>query len=204
MNTEQEQPTEAASTAELGGKPTEPADLAWSQESETVELRRRDWRGVLLWAALVALLCSTVGAVLVFSSVLYRSQFSRPVQSPPTSAAVRPSAPPTTATVTVTPAAPVSPSTTQPAPSTVVPAPLSATDQQFLLSLRGAGISYPSADYAISHAHGVCDYMATHGGRAADGTAYVERTTGWYGLAAVEFSDYAKGNYCPQYLPGDY
>lgn len=94
--------------------------------------------------------------------------------------------------------------TALPAPSTVPssvvpPAPLSARDQQFLAVLQNMGLGYPSPDYAISHAHATCDYMAKHPHSDAAADNYVAATTVWAGLDAVKFADYSAVNYCPQY-----
>jgi uncharacterized protein DUF732 len=180
-----------------------PADLAWSDESATAERSSRDWRGYLRWAAVVALLCSTVVAVVWFSAMLYRQQWSRPAVStaPTTSATVaRPpfTVAPPAATVTVTPAPAPPVTVTAQAPA---PAQFSATDQLFLAALRGAGISIPTADaaeYAIVHAHAVCDYMAKHPHDDAAAANYVAATTIW-GRSAGEFAQYSAVNYCPQY-----
>ncbi len=101
--------------------PTRAAELAWSSEAETEELadRSRDWRGRLLWSALVALLCASVAVVVWFSMTLYR-QHERPVgTSPPPPAPVatppsvapRPAAPP-----------PIPPTSALPPPTTTTSA----------------------------------------------------------------------------------
>ena len=103
----------------------------------------------------------------------------------------------------VTPAPAPNTPTALPAPSMVPssvapPAPLSARDQQFLTVLQNMGLGYPSPDYAISHAHATCDYMAKHPHDAAAADNYVAATTVWTGVNAVMFKDYSAVNYCPQ------
>jgi hypothetical protein len=104
----------------------------------------------------------------------------------------------------VTPAPAPNMPTALPAPSMVPssvapPAPLSARDQQFLAVLQNMGLGYPSLDYAISHAHATCDYMAKHPHDAAAADNYVAATTVWTGANAVMFKDYSAVNYCPQF-----
>jgi Protein of unknown function (DUF732) len=198
------EPTNQPTTEAIETAAAVPTDLAWSRESETVELARRDWRGALRWAALVALLCSTVGAVVWFSLVLYHNhnQQQRPMAVLPTTTAVRPPAPPPPATVTVTPAPTVVPPTAQPAPSSVPSTPwLTAADQDFLSILRKMRVGYPSPDYAIAHAHQVCSFRLNHPHDDAAAANYVATTTVYSGVAATEFADYAAVAYCPNVLP---
>jgi hypothetical protein len=188
-----------------------PTDLAWSDESEGTERASRDWRGHLVWAALVALLCSTVGAVTWFSTVYYREQSHRPpVSMPNTNTAQKPTAP---ATVTVTPA-PAAP-TAQLAPSTVpssvapVQVQFSATDQQFLANLQRVGIGIgtgDAAEYAIEKAHAVCDHVASHPD-AVVGSMVLDdwiASTTIYGGNAGQFALYSAVSYCPQRVSPDY
>lgn len=202
MSTEDQPITEAASTEAVETSAAVPTDLAWSHESDTTELPRRDWRSALLWAALVALLCSMVGAVTWFSTVYYR-QSARPTV-PTTSAATRPPAPPTTATVTVIPAPAAVPPTNQPAPSTIAPA-LSATDQQFL-----EAIDAPSdqAQFLIEHAHAVCDHIASHPDAPLGSTIlddWIASTAGQTGrVDSATFAYASVTHYCPQRMPANF
>jgi hypothetical protein len=75
----------------------------------------------------------------------------------------------------------------------------SSTDQQFLTVLQNMGLGYPSPDYAISHAHATCDYMAEHPHDQAAVDNYVAATTIWTGVNAVMFKDYSAVSYCPQF-----
>jgi hypothetical protein len=184
------------------------AELAWSlddtQESDTP---KRQWRGHLLWAGLVTLLCAIVAVVTWFSITLYHQQSSRPMPSPASSAeapAPKPVPPPPTATVTVVPAPAPNTPTAQPAPtvvpSSVAPSLLSSTDRQFLAVLQNMGLGYPSPDYAIAHAHATCDYMAKRRITPASATDYVARTTIWVDeQSANMFANYSAVNYCPQF-----
>jgi serine/threonine-protein kinase len=175
-------------------------------------------RGRLVWAALAAVLCSTVVAVAWFSAMLYREQSARPVlpTAPTTTAAEKPTAAPPPVTVTVTPApSDISP-TAQPAPpvapSSVAPAPVqfSAADQKFLALLRGMGISIPTADaaeYAIEKGHAVCDHRASHpdavvGSMILDD--WIASTTIYGENNAGQFAYDSAVSYCPQYISPDY
>jgi serine/threonine-protein kinase len=174
-------------------------------------------RGRLVWAALVALLCSTVVAVAWFSAMLNREQSARPVlpTAPTTSAAQKPTAAAPPVTVTVTPAPSVISPTAQPAPtvapSSVAPAPaqFSAADQKFLALLQGMGISIPTADaaeYAIEKGHAVCDHRASHPD-AVVGSMILDdwiASTTIYGGNAGQFALYSAESYCPQYVSPDY
>jgi hypothetical protein len=88
--------------------PAQAAELAWSSEAETEELadRSREWRGRLLWLALVALLCASVAVVVWFSMTLYR-QHERPMTASPTSPA--PVVNPPSASARPAPPAPIPP-----------------------------------------------------------------------------------------------
>lgn len=178
-------PTEAVETSAAV-----PTDLAWSQE--TAELTgSRDWRGMLRWAALVALLCSTVGAVVWFSTVLYRHEQQRPMAVVPTRTAVRPSAPPTTATVTVATAAPSSSPTAQPAPSAVPPsvAPAPTTkkrahvflytteEDQTMLSFLGEYVAVTNPAKVINLAHEYCRLLTQ--GKSTDQATSDVQAEGW-------------------------
>jgi serine/threonine protein kinase, bacterial len=197
------------------GKPAKQGSPSDAEPPPTGATKKR--RGRLVWAALVALLCSTVVAVAWFSAMLYREQSARPVlpTAPTTSAAQKPTAATPPVTVTVTPAPSVIPPTAQPAPtvapSSVAPAPaqFSATDQKFLAVLQGAGISISTADaaeYAIEKAHAVCDHRASHPD-AVVGSMVLDdwiASTTIYGGNAGQFALYSAESYCPQYVSPDY
>jgi Protein of unknown function (DUF732) len=174
-------------------------------------------RGRLAWAALVALLCSTVVAVALFSATRYREQSARPAlpAAPTTGAAQKPTAVAPPVTVTVAPAPSVISPTAQPAPtvapSSVAPAPaqFSVTDQQFLTNLQRMGISIPTADaaeYAIEKAHAVCNHVASHPD-AVVGSMILDdwiASTTIYGSNAGQFALYSAESYCPQDVGPDY
>jgi hypothetical protein len=113
--------------------PTQVPDLAWSSESDTEELsdHGRGWRGRLLWAPLVALLCASVAVVVWFSITLYRQH--HPVAAPPT-APPPVAAPPVPAepspVAPIAPPSPVAPPTAAPAPPPPTAAQSNITPQQ--------------------------------------------------------------------------
>jgi LppP/LprE lipoprotein len=95
--------TEMADTvAAPGGKRSAPEDLAWSLDTQESEAPDREWRGHLLWAGLVALLCGIVAVVTWFSITLYHQKSSRPMPPSPTSSTVasasKPALPPISTT----------------------------------------------------------------------------------------------------------
>jgi serine/threonine protein kinase, bacterial len=174
-------------------------------------------RGRLVWAALVALLCSTVGAVAWFSAMPNREQSARPglPTAPTTGAAQKPTAAAPPVTVTVTPAPSVTPSAAEPAPSvapsSVAPTPVqfSAADQKFLAQLRGMGISISTADaaeYAIEKGHAVCDHVASHPDAVVGSTIlddWIASTT-IYSVDPGQFAYFSAVSYCPQRVSPDY
>ena len=118
-----------------------------------------------------------------------------PVTSTMTAAPLPPPPPPPPVS---TPPATPAPTT---APSSAAPT-LSHADQLFLTEIEDIGISYPSSDYAITHAHATCDFMINHhvySGSSETGN-YVAATTVWgsNGPAAM-FAMYAANNYCVQH-----
>ena len=162
--------------------------------------------------ALVALLCTTVGAVAWFSATRYREQSSSPAlpTAPTTGVSQKPTAAAPPVTVTVAPSPSIIPSST-PQPSSAAPAPVqfSATDQQFLTNLQRAGISVSTGDaagYAIEKAHAVCDHTASHPD-AVVGSMVLDNwiaSTTIYGSNAGQFALYSAESYCPQYVSPDY
>ncbi|MCV7402687.1 protein kinase [Mycobacterium fragae] len=198
------------------GKPAKHGSSSDDEAPPGAPTKRRSAR--LVWAALVVLLCSIVGAVAWFSAMLYGAQSARPVPyTAPTTSTAQTSAaaaPPVTATVTRAPS--VIPSTTQPAPtvtpSSVAPAPaqFSAADQKFLALLRGMGISIPTADaaeYAIEKGHAVCDHVASHPDAVVGSTVldeWIASTTIYGGNNAGPFALYSAESYCPQRVGPNY
>jgi serine/threonine protein kinase len=174
-------------------------------------------RGRLVWAAVVALVCSTVGAVAWFSAMVYRDQSARSVlpTAPTSSVAPKPTAAAPPVTVTVTPPlAPSSPTATaEPSmvPSSAAPTPVqfSAADQKFLAQLRSMGISIPTddaAEYAIEKGHAVCDHVSSHPDAVVGSTIlddWVASTT-IYAVDPGQFAYFSAVSYCPQRVSPDY
>jgi hypothetical protein len=202
--TEHDSPgTEAAPTAaaELADKKTElpPATHAsaeqvhaWSLDTAEID-SEPPRRGLLFSAGLVVVIA---GALIFLATMLFGSVSPKPVEpsaKPSMSAPVAATPPPT---VTVTPPPTVTVTAEPPAPP-----PLSATDQQFLTALKTYGPTYPDSDYAISHAHAVCDFMASDNvfSGSSPTANYIARTTIWpdNGPAAI-FAYQSATAYCPQ------
>ncbi len=115
--------TQAAETVvRPPGKDAESA-YAWSLDHGDEPVLESKWRGRLLWAGLVGLLCATVAAVVWFSTVFYFEDRSTPKagtpgRSSPTAQAPIPApAPPT----------PLSPSAATPTPNPVEPTTTTTT-----------------------------------------------------------------------------
>jgi hypothetical protein len=203
--TEHEHDTEAAPTEQASPPTTElpPANhaaaesvQAWSLD-DTAEIDSAPPRGWLISAGLVGVVAVVGGALFFLSATFFGSGSSKHVEpsaQPRTTVPVAAPLPPPPVSVTATPPPPVT--VTAPAPA------LSSTDQQFLTVLRNMGLSYPDPDYAISHAHATCDFMANHGVRSGNMLAadYVARTTIWteeHGQAAI-FAINSAASYCPE------
>jgi hypothetical protein len=153
----------------------------------------------VVWSALVALLVVIAGALIFLATTLFGSGSPKPVEpkAQPTTTVPVAAPPPPPPTVTVTPPPTVTVTAEPPAPPS-----LSATDQQFLTALRNYGLTYPDPEYAISHAHATCDFMASHNvfsGSSPTGN-YIARTTIWpdNGPAAI-FAYQSATTYCPQH-----
>jgi hypothetical protein len=199
---------------------TQLRELAWSENDTAEEVSpfdesgERDWGPTWRRAGLIGGV-AVVGAGLAFAvgGVGQPAHQAAPLPPPSTTTAppaaqpapqAAPAPPPVTVTapppVTVTAPPPVTIQAAPPPATVIEPPPLSATDQQFLAVLHNQGLSYPDPAYAISHAQAVCDFMASHRGTAASPSTFVQNTTIWTGgLQSVEFSDYARVSYCPQF-----
>ena len=203
-----QQDTEQAPTAaaELAEQTTElpPASHtaatpeAWSLD-DTAEVDSAPPRSRFVWAGLVTLVVVIAGALIFLAATLFSSHRSKSVEpkaQPTTTVPVAAPPPPPAVTVTKTPPPTVTVTAEPPAPP-----PLSATDQQFLTALRTYGLTYPDPEYAISHAHATCDFMASHNvfsGSSPTGN-YIAGTTIWpdNGPAAI-FAMQSATTYCPE------
>jgi len=195
-------PTEQASTETTELPPVKPATgnlQAWSL-ADTAEVDSPPPRGWLISAGLVGLVVVVGGALFFLAATLFGSRAPKPVepktQSTTTVPVAAPTPPPPAVTVTNTPPPTVTVTAEPPAPP-----PLSTTDQQFLTALRNYGLTYPDPEYAISHAHATCDFMASHSvfsGSSPTGN-YIARTTIWpdNGPAAI-FAMQSATTYCPE------
>jgi hypothetical protein len=193
-------PTTAADNETTELPPGKAAEMAhaWSLD-DTTELDSeppRRWLSI----GLIGLVIVMAGALTLLAVTLFRPHGPKPVEpkAQPTTTVPVAARPPPAVTVTTTPPPTVTVTAQPPAPP-----PLSATDQQFLSALRTYGLTYPDPDYAISNAHGTCEYMTTHGVfTGSEPTAeYIARTTIWpnNGPAAI-FAYQSATAYCPQRL----
>lgn len=204
MTDHQDHDTEAAPTEQASPPTTElpptshaaASPEAWSLD-DTADLDAPTRLNRLVWSALVALVVAIAGALIFLATTLFGSGSPKPVEpkaQPTTTVPV--AAPPPPPTVTVSPPQTVTVTAEQPAPP-----PLSATDQQFLTALRTYGLTYPDPDYAISHAHAVCDFMASDNvfSGSSPTSNYIARTTIWpdNGTAAI-YAYQSATAYCPQ------
>jgi hypothetical protein len=204
MTDHQDQDTEAAPTEQASPPTTElpPAshaapELAWSVD-HTDDLDAPTRHSRLVWSALVALVVAIAGALIFLATTLFGSGSPKPVEpkAQPTTTVPVSAPPPPPPTVTVAPPPTVTVTADPPAPP-----PLSATDQQFLTALRNFGLTFPDPEYAISHAHATCDFMASHGVRSGNMTTanYVAANTIWEeehtGHAAM-FAMQSASSYC--------
>jgi serine/threonine protein kinase, bacterial len=176
------------------------------------------WHRRPVWAAVAAVVCSTVVTVPWFLAMRHTEQSARPVlpTAPTTGAAQKPTGAAPPVTVTVTPSRSVTPSAAQPAPSVVsssaapTSVQYSAADQKFFTLLRNMGISISTpdaAEYAIEKGHAVCDHVASHPD-AGVGSMILDEwiaSTTIYDLSnAGQFALYSAESYCPQRVSPDY
>jgi hypothetical protein len=174
---------------------------AWSLDDTAEVDSALPRRGRLVSVGLVALVVVITGALIYLAATLFGSgspKHVEPSAKPTMTVPVAAPPPPPPVTVTATPPPPPVTVTAAAPP----PAALSSTDQQFLTVLRNMGLSYPDPDYAISHAHATCDFMANHGVRSGNMLAadYVARTTIWteaHGQAGI-FAINSAASYCPE------
>lgn len=198
-DTEQAPTTAADSeTTELPPAKAEEMAQAWSLDDTTepdAEPPRR-WLSV----GLIGLVIVAAGALILLAVTLFRSHSPKSVEpkAQPTTTVPVAAPPPPAVTVTATPPPTVTVTAQPPTPP-----PLTATDQQFLTALRTYGLTYPDPEYAISNAHGTCEFMTNHGVFTGTETTveYIARTTIWpnNGPAAI-FAYQSATAYCPQHL----
>jgi heme/copper-type cytochrome/quinol oxidase subunit 2 len=194
-------PTEQASAETTELPPAKAAEVvqAWSIDDPAEVDSDSPRRGWLLSVGLVGLVVVVAGALIFLAATFFSSHRSKPVEpkAQPTTTVPVAAPPPPAVTVITTPRPTVTVTAEPPAPP-----PLSATDQQFLAALRTYGLTYPDPEYAISHAHATCDFMASHSEFSLSSPTgnYIARTTIWpdNGPAAI-FAYQSATTYCPQH-----
>jgi hypothetical protein len=161
----------------------------WSQRNETRNITRYQRKSVLRrkrvlrrFGLIAALPLSLVGVatVLVVMFAVHKPQpeAQAPMAPPPSSA--RP---------------------TPPAPKAHAP-PLDIVDRAFIDGLKENGVPVPSTEYAMTHGHAVCDFLA-HQPNFAEAVRFVQRSSIWDANQSADFAAAAVVSYCPQYEPAN-
>jgi Protein of unknown function (DUF732) len=164
-----------------------PADT-WSRRNETRNIPRYQRKSVLrrkrvlrrfgLIAALPLSLVSIATVLVVMFAVHKPQPAPQPPIVPPSSA--RP---------------------TPPAPKAHVPS-LDIVDKAFIDGLKENGVPVPSTEYAMTHGHAVCDFLA-HQPNFAEAVRFVQRSSIWDANQSADFAAAAVVSYCPQYEPAN-
>jgi Protein of unknown function (DUF732) len=178
---------EASETDAVEACETKGGADTWSQCDETDDIARYGRKGVLrrfgLLAALPLSLVAVAAVLVVMFAVHNPHPAAQPTVVPPSVA--RPSPPPSVARPN--PAAPKAP-----AP------PLDIVDTAFIDALKQEGVPVPSHEYAMTHGHAVCDFLA-HQPNFAEAVRFVQRSSIWDANQSTEFAAGAIVSYCPQY-----
>lgn len=158
-------------------------ELAWSAETEPSQITGHSWRGYLMSAVLVTLLCAIVIVVTWFSITLYHEHSNRPAVSLPkaTVPATKPAPIPTT-TATVTAAPPAAPP-----PVTVTAEPPAPTrtftytaeqDQTMLGLITAVGGHMDDPSEVLQAAHETCR-LYWHGASVDQVQQEIAAQSGW-------------------------
>jgi Protein of unknown function (DUF732) len=184
-------PDPSETEAVEAGKVKVPVDT-WSQRNQTrniVRYQRKNVprrKGVLRRFSLIAALpLSLVGvaSVLVVMLAVHKSPpAAQPPMVPPSSARPTPTERPT-----------------PPVPKAQAPQ-LDIVDNAFINGLKENGVPVPSTEYAMTHGHAVCDFLA-HQPNFAEAVGFVQRSSVWDANQSADFAAAAVVSYCPQYEP---
>jgi Protein of unknown function (DUF732) len=101
------------------------------------------------------------------------------------------------------PAAEPPPSSAQPHPASPPQAhapPVDIVDGAFVDVLQHEGVPVPSHEYATTHGHAVCDFLAQQH-NFADAVRYVQSSSIWDADQSANFTTGAVVSYCPQFEP---
>jgi Protein of unknown function (DUF732) len=85
-----------------------------------------------------------------------------------------------------------------PAPPQAQPPPLGIADRAFIEGLKQVGVPIPSHEYAMTHGHAVCDFLA-HQPDVAAAVRFVQQSSIWDANQSANFAAGAIVSYCPQY-----
>ncbi len=99
------------------------------------------------------------------------------------------------------PAAAPPPPSAQPLPPAPPPPhapPVDIVDGAFVDVLKQNGVPVPSREYATTHGHAVCDFLAQQP-NLADAVRYVQNSSIWDADQSTNFTTGAVVSYCPQY-----
>lgn len=155
-----------------------PPEVEWSPPAGGTVGRKGVRRRFGLLAALPLSLIAAA-AVLVVIVVHRPHPVTEPVTDPPSSA--QPSPPPPSA---------------QPAPAAAPP--LAIVDRAFIDTLKHEGVPVPDREYALSHAHAVCDFLANQPDFPG-AIRFVQQSSIWDADQSTQFAAGAVASYCPQH-----
>lgn len=154
-----------------------------ARENRAVAPRRATFRrkGLLLRFGPLAVLPLSLIAVAAVCVVMFATRSPAPAAQPE-------AAPPSSA-----PPAPPAPA----APRAQAP-PADIVDTVFIDVLKRNGVPVPSNEYATTHGHAVCDFLANRP-NLTEAIGFVQRTTVWDATQSANFTAGAVVSYCPQY-----
>jgi hypothetical protein len=168
-----------------------------ASETQAVETRQTGTpyrrKGVLrrfgLLAALPLSLVSAAAVLVMMFAVHNPHPAAQPTEVPPSDVLPNPAQP------TVVP-----PSGARPNPAVPkAPAPmLEVVDRAFIDALNQEGVPVPSHEYATTHAHAVCDFLA-HQPNFAEAVRFVQQSSVWDANQSTDVAAGAIVSYCPQY-----
>jgi hypothetical protein len=161
-------------------------------DSSTPHGRKGALRRFGRFAALPLSLIAVTAALVVMFTFHNPHRAAEPAVVPPPSAQPSPGAQPNPGEQP-SPGAQLNPAT----PKT--PAPLvDIVDTAFIDVLKQNGVPVPSREYAMIHAHAVCDFLA-HQPNVAEAVRSVQQSSIWDAKQSADFAVGAIVSYCPQY-----
>lgn len=185
---------EAPETQAVGGSDTKVVTATRSPretKSSTPYRRKSALRRFRLVAALPLSLAAVAAAVVLMFAVHNSYPTAEQAEAPPPGAQPNP-APPTG----------VPPSSARPNPAAPATPASSAeiVDRAFVDALKQEGVPIPSQDYAISHGHAVCDFLAQQPS-FTQAVSHLQQSSTWDANQSADVAVGAIVSYCPQYEP---